>query len=234
MLGEDQSGASIERAMSGGRFTDLVATGAPLSFAPHGEALTLLPTPTGITRIAATGDERPVRTANGATAIALLVTPRGDLEVLTPDGFDGRSELRRSCPIERQLGDLGAMKFGALDISDDGLLELSGRRGSEAVFYSVSCAAGEPVVMPWSMAIPVAGRRRVTASRLPWDRIWLNWTAGRFAAGAVTPSPTHALLAKDAAPVRFLNGGDRAFAVMNDDVLEIDVDALVSALSHDH
>jgi hypothetical protein len=234
MRGDDQSGASLERAMSGGRFTDLVATGAPLSFAPHGEALTLLPTPTGITRIAATGDERPVRAANGATAIALLVTPRGDLEVLTPDGFDGRSALRRWCPIERQLGDLGAMKFGALDISGDGLIELSGRRGSEAVFYSVSCTASEPVVMPWSMAIPVAGRRRVTANRLPWDRIWLNWTAGRFAAGAVTPSPTHALLAKDAAPVRFLNGSDRVFAVMSDDVLEIDVDALVSALSRDH
>jgi hypothetical protein len=218
--------------MSGGRFTDLVATGAPLSFAPQREALTLVPTPAGIARIAASGDERPLRTVNGATAVALLATRRGDVEVLTPDGFDGR-ELRRSCPIEHRIGDLGAMRFGALSISGDGLVELSGRRGSQAVFYSVSCAAGEPVVMPWWMAIPVAGRRRVTANRLPWDRIWLNWTAGRFAAGAVTPAAARELFARDGAPVRLLNGGDHVFAVMNDDVLEIDVDALVSALSRD-
>ncbi len=230
MRAQDQSGAPVDRVMSDGRFNDLVATGAPLAYAAQGEVLTVVPTRAGISRFAATGDERPLRTTNGTAAIALLAAAGGDLAVLTPDGFSGAGELRQACPIERKVDGLGAIRFGALALSGDGLIELSGRRGAGRVFYSISCGAGDPVVLPWWIAVPVSGRRRVTANRLPWDRVWLSWAAGQLAAGAVRPSPDLVLRGNLPAPLRLLNGGDRLFAVFDADVIEVATDPLVSAL----
>lgn len=238
MRGQDHAGAPLNRLLSNGRFSDLTATGAPLSFAAgngrSGEAtdgaLTLIPTAAGVTRIAAAGGELPVRTY-GAPAIALLVTAAGDLEVLTPAGFEGPGGLRQTCPVERKLAGLGDIGFGALGVAGDGLLELSGRRGDERVFYSLSCSAAETAVLPWWMAVPVSGRRRVTANRLPWDRIWLHWSGGDLTAGASRPSPDLQLRRNLQPPLRFLNAGDHAYALLRDDVLEIDIDPLVSALN---
>jgi hypothetical protein len=251
MRAPDQSGAPIERILSDGRFTDLVATGAPLSFMAQGSTMTLIPTLAGVTRITAAGEELPVRTFNvsraagatgsgatgasapGSPAIALLATGAGDLEVLTADGFSGSGNLRQTCPVERKLADLGAIRFGALGMTGDGLMEMSGRRGADRVFYALACGAGQPAVLPWWIAVDVAGRRRVTANRLPWSRIWLHWAAGDLSAGA-RPAPDVLLGQNLRAPLRFLNGGDRVFAVLRDDVLEIAVDPLVSALSGRH
>lgn len=229
MRARDRGGAPLGRAMSEGRFTDLIATGAPVAAAPPEPALTLIPTPAGIAGIAADGGETPLRTMTGPPPLALLVTGSGDLQTLTADGLAGGDH---PCPLQHAVAGLDAMRFTALAMAGDDLLEITGRRNGKPVFYSVSCGEAA-VAMPWAMAVPVAGRRRVTANRLPWDRVWLNAVDGQIAAAAVTPAPARPFLAGTQPPLRLLDGGAHAFAVTGDDVLTIDVDALVSALSRD-
>jgi hypothetical protein len=61
-----------------------------------------------------------------------------------------------------------------------------------------------------------------------------NPAAGDLTAGASRPSPVLPLRQDLQAPLRFLNARDRVYALLRDDVLEIDVDPLVSALNGAH